>query len=230
MSDNPTLPLPDLPGGPYDLEFFFDPGCPFAWMTSVWVRNVARISDLRVGWRFISLWYINRDSDVPPQLREGQAIGLRYHRICAAARERFGNDAVGDLYRVFGENLWYQTLPGDFFEKLAAANASIDFASLIGQAGLPADLIEAADDESWDAIVEAESDEAFERTGPDVGTPIITFDPPNGSSLFGPVISSAPDGEDAVRLMDAVRTITSFETFSEFKRTKRPPLDLPLLS
>ncbi|NLA37017.1 MAG: hypothetical protein GX868_15215 [Actinobacteria bacterium] len=221
-------PIAELPGGPYDLEFFFDPGCPFAWQTSVWVRNVVAQTGLRVGWRFISLWYINADNDVEPAMKQAQASGLRYHRICAAARERFGNDAVGTLYRLYGESYWYVTAQGDLTERLATAAAGIDTARLIADAGLPADLIDAADDESYDAVIQAESAEAFERTGPDVGTPIITFDPPHGNSLFGPVISSAPDGPDAVRLMDAVRVIASYETFSEFKRTKRAPLELPL--
>lgn len=223
-------PIADIPGGPYDLEFFFDPGCPFAWQTSVWVRNVTEQTGLRVGWRFISLWYINLDNDVSPTMKQAQAAGLRYHRICAAARERFGNDAVAALYRLFGEAYWYAAVEGDLEERLAVAASNVDFARLIEAAGLPASLIEAADDESHDAVIQAESTEAFERTGPDVGTPIITFDPPHGNSLFGPVISSVPDGVDAVRLMDAVRVVASFDTFSELKRTKRAPLDLPLFA
>ena len=223
-------PIAELPGGPYDLEFFFDPGCPFAWQTSVWVRNVVAETGLRVGWRFISLWYINLDHDVPPAMKQAQAAGLRYHRICAAARERFGNDAVGNLYRLFGESYWYTELEGDLEDRLAVAASNVDVARLIEAAGLPATLIDAADDESYDAVIQAESSEAFERTGPDVGTPILTFDPPHGNSLFGPVISSVPEGADAVRLMDAVRVVASFESFSEFKRTKRAPLDLPLFA
>ena len=79
-------------------------------------------------------------------------------------------------------------------------------------------------------MLRAESDEAFARTGPDVGTPIITYDPPTGNSLFGPVISSIPDDEQAVAFYDALRTFVDFPAFSELKRTKRAPLDLPLYS
>ncbi|MEZ5252978.1 MAG: hypothetical protein R2689_03845 [Microthrixaceae bacterium] len=235
MTETDALPasdgrLDDLAGGPYDIEFFFDPGCPFAWQTSVWIRNVMAQRDLRVGWRFISLWYINVGQDLDASMREGHARGLRYHRICAAARERFGNAAVGDLYRLYGESFWYVDATGDFTERMAAALANIDFARLISAAGLPADLVEAEEDESFDALLRTESAAAFERTGPDVGTPIITFGPPDGSTLFGPVLSNAPDGPDAVRLYEAVETVASFETFSELKRTKRPALDLPLFS
>ena len=85
------------------------------------------------------------------------------------------------------------------------------------------------DDEGRDAVIAAESDEAFRRTGPDVGTPIISYDPPYGSSLFGPVISSVPErDEDVLAVFDALRTFTRFPGFSEVKRTARPPLDLPL--
>ena len=82
----------------------------------------------------------------------------------------------------------------------------------------------------WDEVLRAESDEAFRRTGPDVGTPIITYDPPNGNSLFGPVISSVPEDDDALRLYDALRTMVDLESFSELKRSKRPPLDLPVFA
>ena len=88
---------------------------------------------------------------------------------------------------------------------------------------------DAADDSTWDTLIRAESDAAFERTGPDVGTPILTFDPPHGNSLFGPVISAVPDDETSVKFYEALRTFADFPEFSELKRTKRAPLDLPLL-
>ncbi len=95
--------------------------------------------------------------------------------------------------------------------------------------GLPEALLQAADDDSWDALIRAESDEALRRTGADVGTPIITYDPPAGNSLFGPVISAVPDDETAVAFYEALRTFADFSAFSELKRTNRAPLDLPLL-
>lgn len=225
----PTL-IADLPGGPYDVEYFFDPACPFAWQTSVWMRRVAELRDVRIGWRFISLHFINESKERPPAMVESHTRGLRYHRICAAARERFGNDAVGDLYRAYGERYWYLEPEGDWLERTAAAVAAIDVAEIIASLDLPADLADAADDESWDAAIRAESDEAFRRTGDGVGTPIITYDPPDGNSLFGPVISAVPDDETAVRFYDALRTFVDFPAFSELKRTARAPLDLPLFA
>lgn len=232
MTETPaTTPttVADIPGGPYDIEFFFDPGCPFAWQTSVWIRRVAELRGVTVGWRFISLYYINAERMSPDYL-EGAKRGLRYHRVCAAARERCGNDAVGALYKAWGERYWYTSRDGDHAQKALAASAAMDIAEILASLELPADLADAADDESWDAVLRAESDEAFARTGPDVGTPIITYDPPTGNSLFGPVISSIPDDEQALAFYDALRTFVDFPAFSELKRTKRAPLDLPLYS
>jgi hypothetical protein len=231
VTDSSASTIPDLPGGPYDVEFFFDPGCPFAWQTSVWLRRVAELRDLNIGWRFISLRFINEsNTDLPATMVEAQQNGLRYHRICAAARQELGNDAVGDLYRAYGEGFWYTAGEGDLFGRLGTAAANVDFAALIASVGLPESLLAAADDESWDASIRAESDEAFRRTGPDVGTPIITYDPPTGNSLFGPVISDIPDDETAVKFYDALRTFADFPGFSELKRTNRAPLDLPLFA
>src|SRR3954452_22645341 len=94
-----AVQLADLEGGPYDIDFFFDPGCPFAWQTSVWIRRVAELRDVKVAWRFISLKHINAGKDLPAAMVEAQTRGQRYLRICAAARDRLGNDAVGALYR-----------------------------------------------------------------------------------------------------------------------------------
>ena len=231
MTDS-TAPatLPDLPGGPYDIEFFFDPGCPFAWQTSVWIRRVAELKGIAVGWRFISLKFINEDNDVPDAMRAAQDRGLRYHRVCAAAREELGNDAVGQLYRAYGERFWYSAGTGDFYGDYASAAERVDAKEIITDLGLPDHLLDAADDESWDTLIRAESDEAFRRTGKDVGTPIITYDPPHGNSLFGPVISAIPDDETAVKFYDALRTFVDFPQYSELKRTDRAPLDLPLFA
>ena len=226
-----TLEIPELEGGPYDIDFFFDPGCPFAWQTSVWIRRVVELRDIKVGWRFISLRHINAGNDVPAQMREAQEFCLRFHRICAAARSRFGNDAVGDLYRAFGERFWYVPSDRDFIDRFADAVKRIDPVEILGQLDLPTDLADAADDESWDALIFAESDEAFQRTGPNVGTPIISFSPPHGNSLFGPVISDVPDDDaTTLALYDALRTLADYPGFSELKRSARPSLDLPLFS
>lgn len=228
--DRDPAELTELDGGPHDIEFFFDPGCPFAWQTSVWIRRVVELRGISVGWRFISLAHINRDRDLPDAMREGHRRSRRYHRICAAARVRFGNQTVGDLYQAWGERYWYTPEDGELTERLAAAAERTDPAKILADLGLPADLVDAADDESYDAVLVQESDEAFRRAGSDVGTPIITYDPPNGSSLFGPVISAVPDDETSLAFYDALRTFVDVPEFSELKRSNRAPLDLPLLA
>lgn len=221
--------IAELDDGPHDIEFFFDPGCPFAWQTSVWIRRVAELRGITIGWRFISLRFINEtNANLPPGMVEAQERGLRYHRICAAARRQLGNEAVGRLYRAWGERFWYTPAAGELMERLVAAATSVDPAEIVRSLGLPEALVDAADDDSWDALIRAESDEAFRRTGADVGTPIITYDPPRGNSLFGPVISVVPDDETAVAFYDALRTFADFKGFSELKRTDRAPLDLPI--
>jgi hypothetical protein len=224
-------PVAALPGAPYDVEFFFDPGCPFAWQTAVWIRRVQALKGITVGWRFISLKFINEGKELRPGQLEAQLRGLRYHRVCAAAREQFGNDAVGDLYRAWGERFWYgPVVSDDLRERRSEAAARTDPAEIVASLGLPASLLDAAEDESWDELIRAESDEAFRRTGADVGTPIVTYGPPDGMSLFGPVISEVPDDETAVRLYDALQVLVQFDGFAELKRTKRPPLDLPIFA
>jgi 2-hydroxychromene-2-carboxylate isomerase len=222
--------LAPLPGGPYDVEFFFDPGCPFAWQASVWLRRVSQLREVRIGWRFISLRLINEGKERSTDLAEAHERGHRYLRVCAAAREQLGNDAVGALYKAWGERYWYVDAEGEYGERMAAGAREAAPAEIVAALGLPAALLDAQDDASCDGLIRAETEEAFRRTGDGVGTPIITYDPPHGSSLFGPVLSEVPDDEQAVAFYDALRTFADFPGFSELKRTQRPPLDLPLLA
>jgi len=229
MTSNQTHSVPEIPGGPFDLEFFFDTGCPFAWQTSVWIRRVAELRGLTIGWRFISLKFINEDKELSDGTKRAQQRGLEYHRLCAALRASLGNDAVGRLYQAYGERFWYGPVEGDVLQRLQERSLSTAPAELLRALDLPEPLLAHVDDDSWDVLIRAESDEALHRTGPDVGTPIITLGPPDGGSLFGPVISSVPDDETALAFYDAMRVFVDFPGFSELKRTARAPLDLPLL-
>jgi hypothetical protein len=111
---------------------------------------------------------------------------------------------------------------------MSAAGAATEPALIVKALGLPESLQVHADDDSWDPLIRAESDEAFRRTGPDVGTPIVTFGPPDGNSFFGPVISSVPDDETSLALYDAMRLLGAIPGFSEIKRSARPAIDLPI--
>jgi hypothetical protein len=235
MTETSTvLDAPSLPGAPYDLEFFLDPMCPFAWQTSVWVRQVARLRNLKVGWRFISLRLLNEElshQEVSPERRAAHLLGTRVLRLCAAARAQGGNDAVDAVYESWGSQLWNASNGGrDFATARSEVLAGIELSSLVAAAGLPAGSIDAADDESYDDVIRAETLLALDRAGEQLGTPIITFGPPDGASFFGPVISHALADDVALQLYDSVRNLADLGCFSELKRSKRPALDLPLLT
>jgi len=210
-----------------DLNFYFDPVCPFAWMTSKWVRQVAAQRDYAVDWRFISLRLLNAHIDYashfPPEYEAGHTAGLRLLRVAARVRAEHGREAVGPLYEAFGRHIF------EVDEQPApAVGGSRDHAaSILAEAGLPTSLADAVDDASADAGIQAETDEALSLTGRDVGTPILHFRPPQGVAFFGPVISRLPSEEEAVELWDHVVALAGFPGFAELKRSLRERPQLP---
>ncbi len=209
-----------------DINFYFDPVCPFAWMTSKWVRSVMAQRDYAVDWRFISLRMINvdvdYDADFPPEYEAGHTAGLKLLRVAAKARAEHGRAALGALYAAFGRHIFDS--PGETREdaRTREHQGTRPFVEpLLAEAGLPTELADALDDPRFDAEIRAETDEALGLTGKDVGTPIIHFQPPDGVAFFGPVISRLPDADDAVRLWDHVVGLASFPGFAELKRSLR---------
>ncbi len=207
----------------YDLHFYFDPVCPFAWMTSKWVRIVAAQRDYSVDWRFISLRILNADVDYAAQFPDyyeaGHTAGLRLLRVAARVRAEHGRDAVGPLYEAIGTRLF--DTPRD--EWLSASDQGARFLvdPLLADLGLPADVADALDDTTLDDVIRAETEEALGLTGRDVGTPILHFRPPDGTAFFGPVISRLPSHDEAVELWDHVIALTGFPGFAEIKRSLR---------
>ena len=208
-----------------DIHFHFDPVCPFAWITSRWVNKVVAQRDYTVEWRFISLRLLNShidyDAHFPPEYEQGHMAGLRMLRVAAAARDAHGPEVVGDLYTAMGGSVFDVDPPADEAAHRDAMGTAAAVVPLLESVGLPAELADALDDESWDAVIQAETDEALALTGKDVGTPIIAFRPPDGPAFFGPVISRVPSDEDALVLWDAILTLTSFPDFAELKRSLR---------
>jgi hypothetical protein len=208
-----------------DLDFFFDPVCPFAWITSRWVTEVSQLRDYDVRWRFIALAVLNEEQKgewYTPEYRAGHMAGFKALRVADQVRLTADNAAVGRLYTALGDAIHVNRALGhvrDNPEGLITA-ALVD-------AGLDPALIAHSDDESHDAYLRAETALALERTGKGVGTPIITFNPDTDtpSSFFGPVISKAPRGEEALKLWDAIETIATSSTMSELKRSNRAKLD-----
>jgi hypothetical protein len=144
--------------------------------------------------------------------------------VAARTREEHGRAAVGTLYEALGQRLFDS--PPDPEDSAARRGTRAFLDPVLAEAGLPAELAEALDDPSWDAVVQSETDEALALTGRDVGTPIIHVRPPAGVAFFGPVISRLPSEDDAVRLWDHVVGLASFPGFAELKRSLR---ELPQL-
>jgi hypothetical protein len=209
-----------------DLRFWFDPVCPFAWMTSKWVRTVAVRRNYEVEWRLISLRLLNAHVDYathfPPEYEAGHTAGLRLLRVAERVREEHGADALARFYEASG---------GRIFEAEGGADPAQDTRALaegvLADAGLPTGLADALDEAERDAAIQAETDEALALTGKDVGTPIVHFRPPDGVAFFGPVISRLPGEDEAVELWDHVVALASFPGFAELKRSRRERPQLP---
>ncbi len=180
-----------------------------------------------VDWRFISLWILNEENTqdwYTPEYRAGHYIGHRALRIADEIRLTCGDDdpdAVGRWYTVLGEALHRDG------RREEARGSSIEFlATLLAEAGFDEALIGAADDESHDAYIRSETELALSRTGPDVGTPILSFRPGTDreGSFFGPVISKAPTGAEASELWDAIEKLAT-SGVAELKRSNRAAPD-----
>jgi len=193
-----------------DIRFYFDPVCPFAWMTSKWVRMVAAQRDYAVDWRFISLRMINSGIDYgshfPAGYEEGHTSGLRLLRVAARARAEHGRTAAGSFYEAVSSEIFDSPGAAGLTPATRGSRAFVE--PLLARAGLPAGLAGALDDTRWDDEIRAEGDEALALTGRDVGTPIIHFSPPAGAAFFGPVISGhltigGATGSRAGRLADS---------------------------
>lgn len=209
------------------IEFFFDPVCPFAWLTSRWAVEVSEQTDLSIDWRFISLLFVNEGKEMPEQYRAGHRVGLRILRIAASVREDHGNDGVAAVYTAFGTKIHTEGIGRELVFGEGSGDRSTLVAGALAAAGLPASYASAADDDTRDGLIRSETELALSRTGPDVGTPIITYDleRPETSSFFGPVINRIPRGDEAVDLWNALVTLARTPGVSELKRSLRGELD-----
>ncbi len=205
----------------YDVEFFWDPLCPWAWITSRWVAEVARQRDLKVDWRFISLRFLNAEkfeaADADPKFVAALGTGTKLLRVAAAVRAAGDRDRMAALYTQFGGDIHVR---GRRDEMVEAYDDGL--AAYLASVGVEDEFLAAANDESWDEVIKAETEGALSRAGKDVGTPIITFERDGQQySFFGPVINKVPAGEDALRLWDAMWELATFPGFAELKRSLR---------
>lgn len=214
-----------------DLHFYFDPVCPFAWMTSKWVRTVARQKRYDVEWRFISLRLLNSHIDYaahfPPEYEASHTAGLKLLRVAASVRREHGPAPIGAFYETLGEETFEREAVPDGTAAAVHRGTRELATSALTRNGLPAEHADALEDPTWDAVIQAETDVALTLTGKDVGTPILHFEPPTGTALFGPVISRLPDDAEAVELWEHVVALSRFPGFAELKRSLREQPQLP---
>jgi 2-hydroxychromene-2-carboxylate isomerase len=218
----------------HDVEFYWDPMCPFAWVTSRWLAKVEAQGVARVDWRFISLRILNEgkdyERDFPPGYATLHGKGLRMLRVAAAVRERHGAEAMGPLYTAFGVSIWDRPYVRGAVEQMTGIAEEPHLREVLSSCGFDPELAAAADDDRFDDELRGSTERALSLAGRDVGTPVIAVDPPDGPAFFGPVISEVPDDADAVALWDAVMTLARWPSFAELKRSLRTMPRLPLLT
>jgi 2-hydroxychromene-2-carboxylate isomerase len=203
-----------------DVEFYVDPSCPWAWITSRWIKEVAASRDLAVTWRSYCL-EIRDDFGAAPTVPEerrqlvidAHAFSHRMLRVFEATRASSGEDAVDALYSEWGPR---------FFDRKSERSDALLLACLAG-AGLGSDLLGAADDEKWDAPIVEAMEVAYAFAGPKTQTPtiVVRTDPPHG--FKGPVMAPAPTGEAALRMWDAITVLSAEPGFFEITRPRANP-------
>lgn len=191
------------------IDFWFDPICPWCWLTSRWVNVVTAERDLEVTWRPISL-FLKNSPEPDDEYYEAILWTRNLLRVVEAVRAAGHEDRIGELYTRFGTHIHHE------------GNHDFHVADDLEALGLDPKLAGALDDDSFDTTIQAAMDDGLALTGQDVGTPLIAFDGTDGKrvGLFGPVISQVPTGDAALAAWDAFVTLAQTAGFWETKRDR----------
>jgi 2-hydroxychromene-2-carboxylate isomerase len=188
-------------------DFWFDPICPWAWMTSRWMLQVEQVRPVDVRWHVMSPSVLNEGRELSPEYQDVVTRGWGPVRVIIAARELHGEEYVRRLYDAMGTRIH----PGGQQDLDLVIREALD------EVGLPAELAKYAGSDEYDTQLRASHAEGIALVGMDVGTPVISF---NGTAFFGPVVTPAPKGDAAGRLWDGCVLVASTPGFFEIKRTR----------
>lgn len=205
MSQDPSTPAQT--SFATSAEMWFDPACPWAWMTSRWLMEVERVRPIRVTWSVMSLSVLNEGRDLPADYRALMDNSWGPVRVIIAAQQAHGDEVVKKLYDAMGERIHHRKIE----------DRAVVIREALAEVGLPAELAEAATTDANDAALRASHQRAIDLVGDDVGTPVIAVD---GIAFFGPVVSPSPRGEDAGRLWDGCVLVAGTDGFFELKRSR----------